>query len=471
MNSTIPTITTSIVIPTCNNYEGFKKCIDSVIKYTDLNDKEIIVVLNEDIDTPERILIYNYSYNVNNRLLVMTDPLNEIGGNKIIVLLDIKQRVGYAKAANLGISESKGEYIVLLNDDTILLEQKVDDWINILKQPFIDNANTGITAPMKAYSPPANSTFLIFFCVMISKKVINTISVLDEIFYSYGEDIDYCIKAEKAGFIVTQVCPTDEIKDNRMVGHFPIYHEGGATHMNVEGLDDLIKKNNKILNDRYVKNINQLSPQVELNKEELPPITLYPKLEDDTIDIEKAKTIEGYMLDQELEWLARVATTAKVFIELGSLYGRSSNAIASNLPIDGILFCIDTWGGSPTEQVLMTEANKMQGDKAFYRFIKNNQEHIMSGKIVPLRMKGEHAFNLLREMGVKADVVFIDAEHTYDAVRRDVINGYSIVKDGGIICGHDYAPDWESVRKAVDDNVSDFNVVPFTSIWHKIAGQ
>jgi GT2 family glycosyltransferase len=494
MKKSSPIITTSIVIPTCNNYEGFKKCIDSVIKYTNLDDKEIIVVLNEDLEAAARKLILEYSSISNYKVVYNNDDINKaIIHNKKIITLEINKRVGYAKAVNEGIKECKGEYIVLLNDDTVLLEQQVDDWVNILKQPFLDNITTGVTAPMKAYSPPANATFLIFFCVMISKKLVDAIGLLDEIFYSYGEDTDYCLKAERAGFVVTQVCPTDEIKENRMVGAFPIFHEGGATHRNIEGLDDLIKRNNKILNDRYVKGIslNNLSRVNGLSKavnefKNIPIEELVNSKEDkshsvisidsvenpivDVIDISKARTIEGFMLDQELEWLARAAQKANVFVELGSWKGRSSNAIAQHLPHNGTLYCIDTWGGSPTESVLTNEASKMQGDKAFYDFIKNNHVYIISGRIVPLRMKGEHAFNLLREIGIKADVVFIDAEHTYEAVRRDIINGYSIVKDGGVLCGHDYAPDWETVRNAVDDNVSGFNVVPFTSIWYKTAG-
>ena len=37
----------SIIIPTCGHFEdAFKPCIDRVIEYTDLSDKEIIVIAN-----------------------------------------------------------------------------------------------------------------------------------------------------------------------------------------------------------------------------------------------------------------------------------------------------------------------------------------------------------------------------------------------------------------------------------------
>lgn len=56
------------------------------------------------------------------------------------------------------------------------------------------------------------------------------------------------------------------------------------------------------------------------------------------------------------------------------------------------------------------------------------------------------------------DFVFIDADHTYDAVKKDIANWESKVKPGGLLCGHDYAHEegkgW-GVKKAVDEFVQD----------------
>jgi len=38
------------------------------------------------------------------------------------------------------------------------------------------------------------------------------------------------------------------------------------------------------------------------------------------------------------------------------------------------------------------------------------------------------------------DLVYIDAEHTYDNVKADIIAWISKIRDGGILCGHDYDP-------------------------------
>jgi predicted O-methyltransferase YrrM len=40
--------------------------------------------------------------------------------------------------------------------------------------------------------------------------------------------------------------------------------------------------------------------------------------------------------------------------------------------------------------------------------------------------------------GSKYDFVYIDGLHTYDGVKNDIINYLPLVKDGGVIGGHDY---------------------------------
>ena len=96
----------SIIIPTYLNHKGLVECIESVKKYTS-GDYEVVVVAN---GSPEE-----------------TRPL---------ATLWFDQPLGFAKAVNEGIKVSKGEYVVLLNDDCILLPQPVNQWIELLQGPF-----------------------------------------------------------------------------------------------------------------------------------------------------------------------------------------------------------------------------------------------------------------------------------------------------------------------------------------------
>ena len=55
----------------------------------------------------------------------------------------------------------------------------------------------------------------------------------------------------------------------------------------------------------------------------------------------------------------------------------------------------------------------------------------------------------------KFDIIFIDADHTYEGVMKDLNNYFGLVKEGGIFCGHDYAH--EGVKLAVDKFFSSKN--------------
>lgn len=48
------------------------------------------------------------------------------------------------------------------------------------------------------------------------------------------------------------------------------------------------------------------------------------------------------------------------------------------------------------------------------------------------------------------DFVFIDADHSYEGVRRDIAAWHGKIKKGGLICGHDY-PRYTGVVQAVNE--------------------
>lgn len=49
------------------------------------------------------------------------------------------------------------------------------------------------------------------------------------------------------------------------------------------------------------------------------------------------------------------------------------------------------------------------------------------------------------------DFIYIDGIHTYEQVKIDIDNYLPLLKEGGIIGGHDYGPHWPGVNKAVDE--------------------
>jgi len=227
----------SIVIPTYNNCEKYlKPCIDSIIKYTDMTDVELVVSANGCTDNTRTYLRY----------LMTAIP------NLVVVWND--QALGFSKATNEGIKVCKADKIVLLNNDTVLLEQQQNYWLNLLDKPFEKFSKCGISCIIKGPSEPAGRDFAVFFCVMIDRKVFDTIGLLNEEYgVGGGEDTEFCIEAENAGFEVHEVL-NKEWEGIQYTGGFPIYHKGEGTMHNpelVKGWDHIFLKNSLKLAKKY----------------------------------------------------------------------------------------------------------------------------------------------------------------------------------------------------------------------------
>ena len=50
-----------------------------------------------------------------------------------------------------------------------------------------------------------------------------------------------------------------------------------------------------------------------------------------------------------------------------------------------------------------------------------------------------------------ADLVFIDASHSYNAVRRDIQTALHLIKPGGVLCGHDYIKHLEDCNPSLTE--------------------
>jgi len=53
------------------------------------------------------------------------------------------------------------------------------------------------------------------------------------------------------------------------------------------------------------------------------------------------------------------------------------------------------------------------------------------------------------------DMVFIDADHRYEAVRFDIVNYAPLLCEGGLLCGHDARGGWKGVDRAVEELITD----------------
>ena len=122
-------------------------------------------------------------------------------------------------------------------------------------------------------------------------------------------------------------------------------------------------------------------------------------------------------------------------IELGSFTGSSSLAM---LPVisqwHGRLYCIDWFKGSPGEGG--SQLNLYRDHDVLNVFRTNIREAGFEDRVFTMIGTTDVAAELVGNE--TADVIFIDADHRYDAVWRDIVTWYPKLKKGGILCGHDF---------------------------------
>ena len=224
----------SIVIPTYNHLEDcLKPCLESLIKYTNFDNIEVVVVANGCTDDTKKYVE---------------------GLGSPFKLIWIDEAIGYTEATNIGILESKGHYIILLNNDVVLLEQPKNTWLEMLYIPFTTDESVGMTGPMLVRDIDTRRNFIIFFCAMIKRSMFSKLGTLDEVFSpGFGEDVDFGIKVQNAGYKLIQVpsVSTEYYKQNYMTGGFPIYHKGEETIKHIPEMKEVLIRNKQILKAKY----------------------------------------------------------------------------------------------------------------------------------------------------------------------------------------------------------------------------
>jgi glycosyltransferase involved in cell wall biosynthesis len=165
--------------------------------------------------------------------------------------------------------------------------------------------------------------------------------------------------------------------------------------------------------------------------------------------------IEGWMSFEEQQFLYNTAKKMETVCEIGSWKGRSTHAIATGCP--GQVTAVDTFAGSQDERD-ETLWRAKQSD-VYAEFLVNT-----SGlkNITVVKKESSDAAQYFPEKSF--DMVFIDAEHTYEGVKKDIRNWKDKAKI--VLCGHDYSSGWPGVMQAVDEELGGPDEV-HGSIWVK----
>jgi len=168
----------------------------------------------------------------------------------------------------------------------------------------------------------------------------------------------------------------------------------------------------------------------------------------------------GQIGDDEVRWLAEHAEHRQKLVELGSWTGKSTRALVDNTP--GEVWAVDTWRMKEIHPTLQTFMKS--DDWAFEEFMKNLGDAKNLRVVRQTSLEAAHSLQSLAPF----DMVFIDADHSYEAVKADILAWQPLLSSDGLLCGHDYyptEPTWCGVGKALEELFPHINLMSGTSIW------
>jgi glycosyltransferase involved in cell wall biosynthesis len=408
----------SIIIPTYKHLEDcLKPCCESIIKYTDLTDVEVIIVANGCGDDGTK------------------EYVESLGEHFKLVWFD--EGLGYTKATNEGVKVSTGEIIVLLNNDIVLLEQEKNTWLKMLLDPLKDNV--GLTGNLKLWDHSVERRFCLFFCVAFPRHIWDKIGGLNEEWSpGGGEDIEFCIKVEQLGYKILQV-PDDkpcEVKDGYNVNLFPLWHKAESTVMDDEH------------REKWIIHIADVRRRLE----------------------ERYKLPTGWFYGGDVAEYRRLVEDVPLggtICELGCFKGRSLCSVADIIKRKNLkVYVVDTFAGT---------VNEGQGNMDFLQEFKDNIKRFGINDLVRI-YKGT-TNEIVKEIPDKIfSLIFLDADHSYEAVKQDLENWEDKIMECGSFAGHDYG-NHIGVSQAVNERYSNIRLndehfgidsgIAIGSVWSK----
>jgi len=216
----------SIVVLTYNNLGYTKQCLHSLEVNTDYENVEIIVVDNASSDDSPAYLA-EWEQGAANRRFIAN-----------------QSNLGFSAGNNVGLDVARGDYLVVLNNDTYV----TPGWLRTLRNQLRRRADAGLVGPVtnnigneakiqisyesmdqmvelagRYTRANAGRSFEIatsaFFCVMISRQAYTVVGGLDEQFgVGFFEDDDYCRRLEQAGLV--RLCAEDVFVHHHLSASF-----------------------------------------------------------------------------------------------------------------------------------------------------------------------------------------------------------------------------------------------------------
>ena len=163
--------------------------------------------------------------------------------------------------------------------------------------------------------------------------------------------------------------------------------------------------------------------------------------------------IQGWMGEQELQWLYERAKEMNSIVELGSWKGKSTEALL--LGCKGTVYAVDHFRGDSMSFLQQS----MVKTEDIYKIFMENVGHFPNLRV--FKMDSAEASKIIDPV----DMVFVDTEHTYKQVTKEI--DVWLPKAKKLICGHDWQPAYlyQGLRQGVREKLGE--VQSFRTIWFK----
>lgn len=147
--------------------------------------------------------------------------------------------------------------------------------------------------------------------------------------------------------------------------------------------------------------------------------------------------VRGWMREDERQFLKRLAFGKKV-LELGSYEGLSTISMAATAKH---VTAVDTFDGRATPEPKDT----------FNTFVQNVINAGLLPKLRILEGTTETMLAALAQEQERYGLIFVDCDHSYEAVRRDIELAIGLLDEDGVIAFHDYDDEHPGVVQAVEE--------------------
>jgi GT2 family glycosyltransferase len=183
----------SVVILNYNKPKFTVDCVNSVL-HSDYTALEVIVVDN---------------FSEFSSFISLSERIDK----SKVTLIRTNRNIGYAGGNNVGILRSTGKYILLLNDDIIVNRTLISGLVRIAEK----NSSIGMIGPatyrydsgklwgysseiLKETNDIVDVPLVVGAAVMVSRTALNKIGLLDDNYFMYHEDWDWCFRFREAGY-------------------------------------------------------------------------------------------------------------------------------------------------------------------------------------------------------------------------------------------------------------------------------